>query len=87
MSGDCTTPVYYPQMFGGGSAAQDDIDKDDGPTKCLLFSGEADGFNIHGGGNNVLFADGHAATFKAFDPSAMTHSPRRNQSWENVTVN
>jgi prepilin-type processing-associated H-X9-DG protein len=96
LSGDCTTPVYYPQVFGSSGAAGgnaggnsngtgfDDVDKDDGAIRCLLFSGEVDGFNMHRGGNNVLFADGHAATFAAFDPGAMTHSPSGDATWEAV---
>jgi prepilin-type processing-associated H-X9-DG protein len=89
LSGDCTTPVYYPQVFGntvaGANPGRDDVDKDDGAIECLLFSGEVDGFNMHRGGNNVLFADGHAATFAAFDPGAMTHSPDGDATWESVT--
>jgi prepilin-type N-terminal cleavage/methylation domain-containing protein/prepilin-type processing-associated H-X9-DG protein len=96
LSGDCTTPVYYPQVFGSSPGAgvgsinpngtgRDDVDKDDGAIQCLLFSGEVDGFNMHRGGNNVLFADGHAATFAAFDPAAMTHSPSGDATWDAVT--
>jgi prepilin-type processing-associated H-X9-DG protein len=92
LSGDCTTPVYYPQAFGGSASGggisngggRDDVDKDDGAIKCLLFAGEVDGFNIHRGGNNVLFADGHAATFAAFDAGAMTHSPSGDATWDEV---
>jgi prepilin-type N-terminal cleavage/methylation domain-containing protein/prepilin-type processing-associated H-X9-DG protein len=101
LSGDCTTPVYYPQAFGGGGAgggggggatpgtstSHDDVDKDDGAIKCLVFAGEADGFNMHRAGNNVLFADGHADTFAAFDASAMTHSPlRAGVTWEAIVA-
>jgi prepilin-type N-terminal cleavage/methylation domain-containing protein/prepilin-type processing-associated H-X9-DG protein len=85
LSGDCTAPVYYPRMFTTSPGVQDDVDKDDGATKCLLFAGEAGGFNMHRRGNNVLFADGHAATFNAFDPSLMTYSPHANQNWDDVT--
>jgi prepilin-type processing-associated H-X9-DG protein len=86
LSGDCTAPVYYPRMFASTpGGAQDDIDKDDGATKCLLFAGENGGFNMHLSGNNVLFADGHAGTFKAFDPSLMTYSPHANEDWADVT--
>ncbi len=85
LSGDCTAPVYYPRMFGSTIGVPDDIDKDDGATKCLLFAGESGGFNMHMSGNNVLFSDGHAATFKAFDPSLMTYNPHANQRWEDVT--
>ena len=87
LSGDCTTAVYYPSVFGSASATsddQDDVDKDDGATKCLLFFGEAGGFNMHRVGNNILFGDGHAATFRKFDPADMTYSPRGNHTWEDL---
>ena len=85
LSGDCTAPVYYPRMFTSmAGTTQDDIDKDDGATQCLLFAGEPGGFNMHRSGNNVLFADGHANTFKAFDPSLMTYNPHANQNWDDV---
>jgi hypothetical protein len=39
----------------------------------------------HFDGDSVLFSDGHAATFKASDPSLMTYNPHANQAWEDVT--
>jgi prepilin-type N-terminal cleavage/methylation domain-containing protein/prepilin-type processing-associated H-X9-DG protein len=85
LSGDCTAAEYYPAAFGTGAAdARDDIDKDDGAIRCLVFFGEPGGYNAHRAGNAVLFADGHAATFKSFDPAQMTHSPHGDATWESV---
>ena len=39
------------------------------------------GRNMHPGGNNVLFADGHVACYKRFEATDMTFNPRRMQSW------
>lgn len=76
LSGDCTTQAYYPPPFGNDtSSPNEDIDKDDGASECLAFAGTSGGFNMHRVGNNVLFADGHAATFAKFDPAYLTYSP------------
>jgi prepilin-type processing-associated H-X9-DG protein len=85
LSGDCTAQVYYPPPFGTDTGSnKDDIDKDDGATRCVVFFGEAGGFNMHRQGNNILFADGHVATFKRFDPQAMTYSPHAMLDWDEV---
>jgi prepilin-type N-terminal cleavage/methylation domain-containing protein/prepilin-type processing-associated H-X9-DG protein len=86
LAGDCTAPVYYPSPFGTATSSDDDIDKDDGAVKCLVFSGEAGGFNMHRIGNNVLFADGHAVTCTGFEPTVMTHSPHGNETWESLAL-
>jgi prepilin-type processing-associated H-X9-DG protein len=76
LSGDCTSQEYYPPPYGIDMTGPfEDIDKDDGAIKCLRFRGESGGFNMHRIGNNVLFADGHAATFQKFDPAYLTYSP------------
>jgi prepilin-type processing-associated H-X9-DG protein len=33
--------------------------------------------NIHRGGNNVLFADYHVATYRRFEQAEMTFHPKR----------
>lgn len=85
LSGDCTAPGLYPVGFGTAGYTEDDCDKDDATQEGVVFKGDPGGINIHRGGNNVLFADGHVALFLAFDPSAMTYHPRKMQNWQSVT--
>jgi len=86
LSGDCTAQVYYPTPFGTSGAPFDDIDKDDGAIKCLAFFGQdAAGYNMHRAGNNILFGDGHVATFKKFELGTMTYSVYTMKDWEDVT--
>ena len=77
LAGECTAEVYYPPPFGTDETSPfEDIDKDDGAIKCLAFPGDVNGgFLMHRQGNNVLFADNHVATFKKWDPQALTYSP------------
>ena len=87
-AGECTAESYYPPPYGTDLASDfEDIDKDDGAIQCLVFFGEAGGLSMHRQGNNVLFADNHVATFKKFDPSALTYSPVSQQSdWSTVAA-
>ncbi|MCS7033524.1 MAG: prepilin-type N-terminal cleavage/methylation domain-containing protein [Phycisphaerae bacterium] len=85
LSGDCTAPTLYPRSFGISNYTQDDCDKDDATQQGVVFKNEPGGMNMHRGGNNILFADGHVALFLAFDPTAMTFHPRKMQSWHEVT--
>lgn len=84
LSGDCTAPGLYPSGFGTAGDVGDDCDKDDATQPGVVFANEPGGMNMHRGGNNVLFADGHVALFLAFDPTAMTFHPRKMQSWAAV---
>ncbi len=85
LSGDCTHPTLYPQQFGIAGETHDDCDKDDATQEALLFADEPGGLNIHHGGNNVLFGDGHVQIMKRFDSTAMTYNPRRMEAWASVT--
>lgn len=86
LAGDCTTPSLYPPAFGVVNFREDDVDKDDATQEALLFAGQPGGINIHRrSGNNVLFADGHVASFTRFDPTAMTYHPREFRAWADVT--
>lgn len=85
VSGDCTQASLYPRVFGTSGAEHDDCDKDDATQQGVVFANENGGLNIHRGGNNILFADGHVALFLAFDPTAMTFHPRKMQAWRDVT--
>lgn len=85
LSGDCTAQAYYPPPFGNnGDSPNDDIDKDDGVTRCVVFFGDSGGFNMHRQGNNILFSDGHVSPFKFFDPSSLTYSPHAMLDWDQV---
>jgi prepilin-type processing-associated H-X9-DG protein len=85
LSGDCTQKTLYPRSFGVVNAEHDDCDKDDATQKGVVFANEDGGLNVHRGGNNILFADGHVALFMMFDPGAMTYHPRKMQNWNQVT--
>jgi prepilin-type processing-associated H-X9-DG protein len=86
LAGECVAQAYYPPPFGTDLASDfEDIDKDDGAIKCLRFFGEDGGYNMHLAGNNVLFADNHAATFRRYDPQALTYSPDENKTWEDLS--
>jgi prepilin-type N-terminal cleavage/methylation domain-containing protein/prepilin-type processing-associated H-X9-DG protein len=85
MSGDCTTPVFYPPPFGNSTLPVDDIDKDDATQEALLFANEEGGLNVHKKmGNNVLFGDGHVASLTGFDPTRLTYHPSRMEGWGEV---
>jgi prepilin-type processing-associated H-X9-DG protein len=84
--GECTAQSYYPPPFGTDMTSEfEDIDKDDGVTKCLAFAGDLNGgFNMHRQGNNVLFADNHVKTFKNFEPQDLTYSPVSMKAYDEV---
>ncbi len=87
MAGECGARDYYPPPFGTDTTSEfEDIDKDDGALKCLVFTGEDGAINMHKQGNNVLFADNHVATFKKFDPSELTYSPTEQKTWEDYSA-
>jgi prepilin-type processing-associated H-X9-DG protein len=77
LSSDVTNEAWYPQPLGTNFTPADNVDKDDNLMPCLLFFGEEGGFNMHRAGNNVLFADGHVAPVRTFDPQSLTLSPVR----------
>ncbi len=86
LSGDCTQPRLYPRPFGITDYTQHDCDKDDATMEGVLFADQPGGMNMHRGGNNILFGDGHVSLFRGFDPAAMTYNPRKMQRWANVTA-
>jgi prepilin-type N-terminal cleavage/methylation domain-containing protein/prepilin-type processing-associated H-X9-DG protein len=87
LAGDCTQQYFYPPPWGNQlmDAQYDDCDKDDANYKCLVFDNETGGLNVHPAGNNVLFADGHVATYARFDPQYMTYHPTQSLDWHEVT--
>jgi prepilin-type N-terminal cleavage/methylation domain-containing protein/prepilin-type processing-associated H-X9-DG protein len=85
LGGDCTQPKLYPPTFGTAfSNVEDDCDKDDATQNGVPFQGEPGGMNVHRGGNNILFADGHVALFGSFQPDAMTYHPTKLRDWANA---
>ena len=89
LSGEATTPMYYPVPFGSSTNRgniDDDVDKDDATWKCLLFFGERGGINMHRAGNSILFADGHVAALKQYSPQVLTYNPHELQNWDEVTA-
>jgi prepilin-type processing-associated H-X9-DG protein len=86
LTGDCVAPLYYPPPFGTDPDPGEDIDKDDGAIQCLQFWADDGGMTLHRRGNNVGFADGHAATFTKFDPQSLTYSPTERKTWQDLHV-
>ncbi len=86
LSGDAVNEGFYGPPFGTSGGDFVDIDKDDATQEMLIFSGQANGINIHENkGLVTLFADGHAALFNAFDASAMTFDPgQEGVSWQDL---
>lgn len=84
LSGDKTNPSLYPPPLG--DHLNDDADPDDfGAVGSLLWPWNG-GFYMHWKGNNILFDDGHVATFSHYDPSSMTFNPHRMEDWADVTA-
>jgi prepilin-type N-terminal cleavage/methylation domain-containing protein/prepilin-type processing-associated H-X9-DG protein len=85
LGGDCTQPILYPPQFGTAPMSSDDCDKDDASQQGLVFADEVGGLNMHRGGNNVLFGDGHVELVPRFELGRMTYHPRKMQGWADVT--
>jgi prepilin-type N-terminal cleavage/methylation domain-containing protein/prepilin-type processing-associated H-X9-DG protein len=67
-----------------------DADKDDYVQNCV--GGLANGtpfalWQIHSGGQNVLFVDGHAKWYKAYTPNEMTFHYKTVATWAEMTNN
>jgi prepilin-type N-terminal cleavage/methylation domain-containing protein/prepilin-type processing-associated H-X9-DG protein len=85
LSGDCTSLNFYPPPQGNSRRMNQDCDKSDETSPCLLFWPEPDCFPTHRAGSNVLFADGHVLAFAKFDPRYMTFHPHeRAMDWGDV---
>ncbi len=80
---DVSLAQEYIPPFGTYNAIRDNTDKDDSGHQDLLFFGEANGYNMHRSGNNILFADGHVQVFPATtrtpSPTARVVSARDSQ--------
>jgi prepilin-type N-terminal cleavage/methylation domain-containing protein/prepilin-type processing-associated H-X9-DG protein len=87
LAGECSNDFLYVPPNGTNSFfTHDDCDKDSGALNNLPFFGEENGRNVHRGGNNVLFADFHVATFRKFEPTSMTFHPSKpGVSWYELT--
>ena len=84
ISAECTQQQLYPPPYGTSGQTTDDCDRDDFGLPCLCFPGDAGGFLMHPGGNNVLFDDMHIESFTAFDPQRITFHPKQMMSWDQV---
>jgi prepilin-type N-terminal cleavage/methylation domain-containing protein len=80
ISGDMTQLSLYPTPLGTSQTPTDDFDRDDFGIPCLCFPGDG-GFQMHRGGNNVLFDDLHVDTYPEFNKEQMTFHPKRMLSW------
>lgn len=74
---DCNQPGLYPKPYGIDDRSPD-CDKDDATQPCIFFEGALD---PHDGKTNIMFLDGHAGSFAAFDPSVMSYHPRKPRDW------
>ena len=86
IGGDCNQPRLYAEPYGS-AATEPDCDQDDATQPCVFFEAE-DGPNgwgeelvPHDGKSNILFFDGHAATFARYEPSEMTWHGSRMRDW------
>jgi len=75
LSGDTVGTLFSPV----------DCDKDDYSQNCV--GGAANGlpwaeWQVHSGGQNVLFVDGHARWYKGYDPNEMTFRYDRISGWQ-----
>lgn len=84
VSGDCTQPKMYGPDFGTQDRTSDNCDKDDASWEAIVFFGQDGGMNVHRGGNNVLFADGHVDLFRTFDRTRMTYHPREMAAYDDI---
>jgi prepilin-type processing-associated H-X9-DG protein len=84
LSGDVGNVYWYRPPVGDWPQDFDNIDKDDNLYPCVAFFGETGGRNMHRAGNNLLFADGHVAPFRKYDPQAITFHPTERRNWNEV---
>ena len=87
LGGDCTQQLLYPPVFGVAPKASDDCDKDDATQEGVVFADQVGGLNMHRGGNNILFADGHVDLAPRFELGRMTYHPRKVLAWSEVSAN
>jgi prepilin-type N-terminal cleavage/methylation domain-containing protein/prepilin-type processing-associated H-X9-DG protein len=81
VAGECTRQASFRPPYGLLDWPFDDCDRDDAAANNVLFKGDPGGINTHRAGNNLLFADGHVATFKRWEPQQMTFHPKRLANW------
>jgi len=85
LSGDtCGIPKQTPGEGTGLSFDPLDADKDDYTQNCV--GGDTNGtpselWQVHSGGQNLLFADGHVKWYKGYNPSEMTFNYTTMTNW------
>jgi prepilin-type N-terminal cleavage/methylation domain-containing protein len=82
LAGECTRQLSFRPPYGNLDWPFDDCDRDDAGANNVLFKGQPGGMNMHRAGNNLLFDDGHVATFNSWNPQQMTFHPKRMATWE-----
>jgi prepilin-type processing-associated H-X9-DG protein len=84
LSGDVTNIYWYRPPFGEWDRDFDNTDKDDNLQRCVTFYGEAGAMQMHHAGSNLLFADGHVAPFRKYNPRSITYHPTERRNWDEV---
>ncbi|MDP1661811.1 MAG: prepilin-type N-terminal cleavage/methylation domain-containing protein [Phycisphaerales bacterium] len=85
LTGDATNPYLFAAPYGGPHQVPN-VDPDDAREPATLYAGEK-GREPHkggGAGSAIGFLDGHTATFKAYERSAMTWHGSEMKSWDEV---
>ena len=82
LTGDATNPYLFAEPYGGPHQVPN-VDPDDAREPATLYAGEK-GREPHKAGSAIGFLDGHTATFKAYERSAMTWHGKEMKSWDEV---
>ncbi|MEM9083792.1 MAG: prepilin-type N-terminal cleavage/methylation domain-containing protein [Planctomycetota bacterium] len=77
-AGDCNDPGLFVHPYGTVTDRLPDCDQDDATQPTLFFEGE---LTPHGDLSNIVFFDGHAASFSEYEPSTMTWHARKMLPW------
>lgn len=86
LAGDCNNRVLYSQPYGT-TGNQPDCDQDDATQPAIFFDGELKAHPSRSGSQaNLLFADGHSATFARYQAGAMTWHASRMTDWAGVAT-
>jgi prepilin-type N-terminal cleavage/methylation domain-containing protein len=82
LTGDATNPYLFAAPYGGPHQVPN-VDPDDAREPATLYAGEK-GREPHKAGSAIGFLDGHTATFKTYERSAMTWHGKEMKSWDEV---
>lgn len=79
VAGDANQPILFMSPYGNSTHQAPDGDTDDARWPAVFFGN--DEIVPHRGVSNLVFGDGHAGGFKAFDPAKMTWHGTKIASW------